>query len=476
MKNFYVTTTLPYVNAKPHIGFGMEIVRADVVARYKRAQGYDVFFNTGTDEHGTKIFQKAAELGIPAQQYVDEACMNFKNLKEQLNISYDKFTRTTDPEHIAAAQEFWKRCNDAGFIYKKKYSGLYCVGCEMFIPEKDLVNGECPMHPGRKLEYIEEENYFFKYSAFAPQLLELYKRADAFTLPASRLNEITSFVKSGLEDFSISRLASKMPWGIPVPGDSDHVMYVWFDALTNYISTLGWPNIDGNFEKFWLQGTPVQYCGKDNLQHQSARWQAMLMAAGVPASHKVIVNGFILGADGQKMSKSIGNVVDPLDIVNEYGIDAFRYMMTREIHPFEDTAFGLDKCKEIYNAHLANGLGNVVSRVMKMSETHIAAPVDVSDVIIPDEYHKAFEAYNLQAAANIIWHVVGEIDQTITDTEPFKLVKTDKEKACAIITDLVKKVHIIATMLVPFMPDTAEKILASVRDNKKPGSLFARKD
>ena len=476
MKSFYITTTLPYVNAKPHIGHAMEFVRADIVARYKRVQGFEVFFNTGTDEHGTKIYQKANELGVPVKQYVDEAALNFQNLKEQLNISYDKFTRTTDPRHISSAQEFWKRCNDAGFIYKKKYSGLYCVGCEMFIPEKDLINGECEFHPGRKLELIEEENYFFKYSAFAEKLLKLYEREDAFVVPASRLNEIRGFVKNGLEDFSISRLASKMPWGIPVPGDSEHVMYVWFDALTNYISTLGWPEISGDFEKFWSNGTPVQYCGKDNLQHQAARFQAMLLAAGVPNSYKVIVNGFVIGADGQKMSKTLGNVVDPLDIVREYGIDAFRYIVARELHPFEDTAFGFEKCKEIYNAHLANGLGNVVSRVMKMSETHIAQPVDVSDVIIPDAYHRAFDAYNLQAASNIIWETVAQIDQTITDAEPFKLVKVDKDKAVVIIADLVKKVQLIALMLAPFMPDTAEKILVAVRENKKPDSLFTRKD
>ena len=474
MKPFYITTTLPYVNSTPHVGFATELIRADVIARYKRARGFEVFFNTGTDEHGTKVFQRAVKEGKEAKQYVDEMAQNFIDLKGKLNLSFDKFIRTTDAEHIAGAQEFWKRCSDAGFIYKKKYNGTYCVGCEMFVTEKDLINGECPYHPGQKLETIEEENYFFKYSAFQNQLLKLYENSE-FVVPASRLNEIKSFVSAGLEDFSISRLKTKMPWGISVPGDADHVMYVWFDALTNYITTLGWPNNAEKFEKFWMNGTPIQYCGKDNLQHQSARWQAMLMSVGLPTSNKIVVDGFIL-ADGQKMSKSLGNVVDPIEIVNEYGTEALRYFVVRGLHPFEDSDFTKEKFKEAYNAHLANGLGNVASRVMKMAETHLDSPVAVSDVSIPVDFDNEVEKFNLQEAANGIWRVVAGIDEKIAETEPFKLVKVDKDAAVKIIAELVRELQKIALMLEPIMPETSAKILRAVEENKKPDSLFLRKE
>jgi methionyl-tRNA synthetase len=293
-KNFYITTTLPYANAKPHIGFAMEIVRADVVARYQRLLGHDVFFNTGTDEHGTKILQKAQEEGKDVMEFLDEKAANFTELADRLNIKYDRFIRTTDKDHENAAQNFWKLCDQNGYIYKKKYAGLYCVGCEMFINEKDLINGECEHHPGKKLEEIEEENYFFKYSEFQKDLLEKYSHENSekndqnkngFVIPSNRQKEISNFVESGLEDFSISRLKEKMPWGVPVPGDDEHVMYVWFDALVNYISTLGWgtnseidfsapSNLESDlFKKFWNDATVVQYCGKDNLQFQAARWQ-----------------------------------------------------------------------------------------------------------------------------------------------------------------------------------------------------------
>ncbi len=474
MKPFYITTTLPYVNSTPHVGFAMEIIRADVIARYKRAQGFEVFFNTGTDEHGTKIFQRAQKEGKEVKQFVDEVAQNYINLKSKLNLSFDKFIRTTDAEHIAGAQEFWKKCADAGYIYKKSYSGLYCVGCEMFVTEKDLVNGECPHHPGQKLETVEEENYFFKYSAFQEKLLKLYENSE-FVAPASRLNEIKSFVSAGLEDFSISRLKSKMPWGIPVPGDEEHVMYVWFDALTNYITTLGWPNDMEKFEKFWVNGTPIQYCGKDNLQQQTARWQAMLMSVDLPTSNRVVVNGFIL-ADGQKMSKSLGNVINPVEIVEEFGADALRYFVTRGLHPFEDSDFTREKFKDAYNAHLANGLGNVASRVMKMAETNISTPVDVSAVKIPDQYNAEIEKFNLQEAMNEIWKVVGAIDEKIAETEPFKLIKTDSARAVEIISGLVCELQKIGLMLAPFMPETSAKILQAVTENKKPESLFVRKE
>jgi methionyl-tRNA synthetase len=481
-KTFYITTTLPYANSKPHIGHAVEFVRADAIARFKRETGHQVFFNTGTDEHGIKIYQKAQEEGKDVMEFLNEGVEHFKNLAQKLNMSYDKFIRTTDEDHQKAAQAFWKICDDNGFIYKKEYTGLYCVGCEMFKTEKELVNMECPDHPGKKLEEISEENYFFKYSEFAEKLQELYKSNPNFVIPDSRLNEINSFVKEGLNDFSISRLKEKMPWGVEVPGDPDHVMYVWFDALVNYISTLGWPNNIENFEKFWKNGNPIQYCGKDNLQHQSARWQAMLMAAGLPTSNNIIVNGFILGEGGVKMSKTLGNVIDPVEIVDQYGTDALRYYLLRELSPYEDSSFSIDSFKGAYNANLANGIGNLTNRIMKMSEDHIENISDQDlelnlEEVASDEYMNAFSEFNLQKAGDFVWQEIAKIDSLIQEKEPFKLVKEDKDAAVEIIRDLVSKLYRVSVLMKPLLPETAEKIQKAFKENKKPSEpIFARID
>ncbi len=494
---FYITTTLPYANAKPHIGHVMEFVRADTIARYQRmnyqiqnnqeinsAKSENVFFNTGTDEHGMKIYQKAQEEGLDTQSFVDEQSKTFSDLKEVLDISYDKFIRTTDVEHIAAAQEFWKKCDERGYIYKKNYSGLYCVGCESFVNEKDLIKGECPDHPGKKPETISEENYFFKYSNFAGDLLKLYKKKDndgkSIVIPGARLNEIEKLVKNGLEDFSISRLKNKMPWGVPVPNDENHVMYVWFDALVNYISTLGWPDETGDYRKFWKGGRTVQICGKDNLQFQAARWQAMLLSVGLPPTNNILINGFVT-SNGQKMSKTVGNVVDPIDYVNKYGSEAVRYFSTRELHPSEDSDFTEEKFIEAYNANLANGIGNVVSRVLKMAETN---EVKISEYELSlkikkvwaesKKYHTLMSDFNLQKAADEVWQNIANIDNQIAETEPFKLVKKDPEKAKEIIEDLVLQVWAVAILVEPFLPKTSDKIKRAVIEGKKPESLFNR--
>ncbi|MFT5179797.1 MAG: methionyl-tRNA synthetase [Candidatus Paceibacteria bacterium] len=472
-KPFYITTTLPYVNSKPHIGFALEVVRADTVARYKRLQNFDVFFNTGTDEHGVKIHQRAEEEGIDTQAFVDGNAEHFKSLKETLNLSYDKFIRTTDEDHKKAAQEFWKLCDKNGYIYKKKYKGLYCKGCEMFITDKDLVDEYCPHHPGTKPEEVEEENYFFKYSEFGKELLSRYESDEIKVVPEFRLNELTSLIEQGLEDFSISRLKDKMPWGVSVPGDDEHVMYVWFDALVNYISTLGWP--EGDFEKYWVGGTPVQYCGKDNVIHQASRWQAMLLSVGLPTTNTVIVNGFVT-SDGVKMSKSIGNVINPVDIVNEYGTDAMRYYLIREIHPYEDSGFTTSRFKEAYNANLANGIGNLTNRILKMSEDNLDG-VEVKDVPFPSEYTKAFDEFNLQKVGDFVWKKIGDLDQKIQDEEPFKVIKEDEEKGKEIIKGLVQGLYEVALLLEPILPETSLKIRAGIKENKKPEvPLFFRKD
>ncbi|HEX7586120.1 MAG TPA: methionine--tRNA ligase, partial [Patescibacteria group bacterium] len=298
-KTFYITTTLPYVNAEPHIGFALEIIEADVQARFNRQIGNETFFNTGTDEHGLKIYRKAQELGVSPQEYVDQQAKHFLDLKKLLNLSFDNFIRTTDVRHIKAAQEFWCRCEANGDIYKKIYKVKYCVGCELEKSESDLIDGKCPVHPNLELEIIEEENYFFRFSKFQKTLLDLYKNNPDFVIPNFRFNEIKAFVERGLEDFSVSRLKDKMPWGIEVPNDPKHTMYVWFDALVNYVSAIGWPDETKKFNGWW---PVVQFAGKDNLRQQSAMWQAMLMSAKIKPSKQIFINGFI-NVEGRKMSK-----------------------------------------------------------------------------------------------------------------------------------------------------------------------------
>lgn len=465
----YITTTLPYVNASPHMGHALEFVQADALARYWRLCGEEVFFNTGADEHGQKVARKADETGINRQAYVDKYAAEFEQLKSAFNLSYDNFIRTTDEVHKLAAQEMWQRCEAAGDIYKKKYSGLYCVGCEAFKTESDLVEGKCPDHQVVP-EMVEEENYFFKLSNYQAYLLE-YLAREGSIVPDFRRQEAINFVQKGLEDLSISREKKRMDWGVEVPGDDSHVMYVWFDALTNYISTLGWPNdTEGKFEKFWLQGQILQLAGKDQIRFQSIIWQAMLKSANLKPTDTIFYHGFI-NSGGQKMSKSIGNVINPYDLVARYGTDATRYIMLRHVHPTEDSDLTWEKMDEIYTANLVNGLGNLVARVMKMAETHLEAPVQVTAVPISLGQLDKFE---FQTVMDIIWGVVQKQDEKITATEPFRLVKEDKPAAVAIIKALVNEVFSIANYLQPFMPETAAAILEAVKTNKKPENLFVR--
>ena len=461
------------------MGHALEMVRADVIARYKKLLGFEVFFNTGTDEHGQKIYQKALETGKTPEEYTDFFAGKFKTLLSLLNISSDvNFIRTTDKNHIKSAQEFWQVCNQNGYIYKKNYQVKYCVGCELEKTDSDLVDGKCPDHPNRELELRDEENYFFKFSEFQKPLLNFYDSNSGFVIPESRYKEIRNFVEGGLSDFSISRLKEKMPWGIEVPGDPNQVMYVWFDALVNYVSAIGWPDEMDKFNKWQVTtGGMVQYCGKDNLRQQTAMWQSMLMAAHLPNSKTVVIDGFVTGAGGVKMSKSLGNGIDPVELLSTYGADAMRYYVTRELHPFEDTAMTAEMFKEAYNANLANGLGNLVSRVMKMAETNLAEPVTVPEKSIPQEYFDLLEKFEIQKAVDMIWQKISEADKYIQDTTPFKLVKTDKEKGVEIIKDLVIRLYTIARMLNPVMPETSVKIKELVKNNKIPEApLFLRKD
>lgn len=478
MAKKYLTTTLPYVNADPHIGFALEIVHADALARYWRLMGHEVFFTTGTDEHGQKIAGKADEKGENRQAYVDHYAGEFLKLKETLDLSFDAFIRTTNEGHKKAAQEMWKRCLQNGDIYKKKYKGLYCVGDEMFMKESELVGGKCPNHPNMELQMIEEENYFFALSKYQGYLEEYLSR-EGVILPEWRRQEALNFVKGGLEDFSISREITRMDWGVPVPDDAEHVMYVWFDALTNYISTLGWPDdAYGNYQKYWEEGEPMQVAGKDQVRFQSVMWQAMLKSAGLPPTHRVLYHGFITSG-GQKMSKSVGNVISPFELISRYGTDATRYMLLRHVHPFEDTDITWERMDEWYNANLANGLGNLVSRVMKMAEDNLALPVTIKEQPLEEAFTKKLEHYRYDEAMDLIFTHISMGDRHIQELEPFKMLKSSNpkivEEGRVVVARLVEHIYRIAEHLVPFLPVTAEKIKKAVRENKKPETpLFQR--
>ncbi len=478
--NRYITTTLPYVNADPHIGFALEILQADALARVWRKNGDDVFFTTGTDEHGQKIFQKAEAEGKDVQAYVDHYAAEFQKLRDALALSHDAFIRTTDPLHVAAAQELWRRCAAAGDIYKKKYAGLYCVGDEAFVKESDLVDGRCPNHPNQELVTIEEENYFFRFSAYQEKLLG-YLETEGVIVPEWRRQEAVNFVENGLEDFSISRESARMNWGVPVPDDDTQVMYVWFDALTNYISTLGWPeDAEGNFKKFWEDGKALQVAGKDQVRFQSLIWQAMLMSAGVKNTDQVFYHGFITSG-GQKMSKSIGNVISPYELTSKYGTDATRYILLRHVHSTGDSDITWERLDEWYTANLVNGLGNLVARVMKLAETHLNAPVASEDnakevTLLTAAVYGALDRFEFNEALDAVWKRIGEADEYMTERAPYKGVKEEATAAQARedIAELVRRIAAVASALEPFMPSTSEAILAAVRENKKPENLFPR--
>ncbi len=461
-KKFYITTTLPYVNDEPHIGFALEIIQADVIARWHKLLGDEVVFNFGTDEHGQKIYQKALEQSRDPKDYCDEYAAKFDKLKRGLNLSYTNFIRTTDKHHINAAQEFWKRCLASGDIYKKNYKVKYCVGCELEKTDSDLENGRCPLHPNRKLEIREEENYFFKFSKYQKPLLDLYEKRSDFVVPDGKLKEIRTFVETGLEDFSVSRLKAKMPWGIDVPDDPEHVMYVWFDALINYISTLGWPEDPKNFADYW---PGIQVAGKDNLRQQSAMWQAMLLSAGLPVSKQIFIHGF-LTLDGQKISKSTGNTINPLELVDKYGTDAVRYYLLAKIHPWEDGDFSNEKFEVGYNADLANGLGNLVARVAKLAERasyQLSVVSYQSNKLDIEPIRAQLEKFRFDEAMKIIWGRISDLDRLIEEKKPWTLQLAELGE---VLKPMVEEILKIATLLLPFLPETAEKILKQFGEGK----------
>jgi len=466
-EKFYLTTAIPYANASPHIGFALELLYTDVMARYQRMLGKDVYFLTGADVHGQKMFKTAKESNIPVEELAAKNSAEFENLDDRWNITNNDFIRTSEKRHEDRAQEFWKAAEKSGDIYKKKYSGLYCVGCEAFKTEKDLVDGKCPDHH-KEPELLEEENYFFKLSKYQEPLEFLFEKNKDFVYPESRYNEMYNVLKNGLEDISISRSKDKLPWGIPVPGDKTQVMYVWFDALTNYVTALGYSEDEKLLKKYWPADAHV--IGKEINRFHSLLWPAMLMSAGLELPKNIAVHGWMT-VDGQKMSKTIGNVIDPMEIVAKYPLESVRYFLMREI-PFDnDGDYSDAKFKERFNADLANGLGNLTNRVLSMVVKYCDGKVPqveekndklikyLSDDIWPT-YRKFMDVWRFDRALETVSKFITHCDQMISDQKPWTRAKEGKmSEVSDLLYHLCESLRHIAVMIYPVMPETSEKIL-----------------
>ncbi len=470
-QTYYLTTAIPYANAEPHIGHALEFLYTDVMARYQRLLGKDVYFLTGTDEHGQKMLKTAKEMNKSVEDFAKEKSATYANLIDQWNISNNDFIRTTEDRHMRSAQEFWKRSLANGDIYKKSYTGLYCVGCESFKLETDLVDGKCPDH-NRVPETLSEENYFFKLSKYQTDIEKLFEEHPDFVYPEHRFKEMKNILKNGLEDVSISRVKEKLPWGIPVPDDDTQVMYVWFDALTNYITALGWGSADDSlFKKYWPVDAHV--IGKEINRFHSLLWPGMLMSAGVALPKQIAVHGWIT-VDGQKMSKSVGNVVDPMDLVQQYPLEAVRYFLMREIQFDNDGDFSYAKFKERYQADLANGLGNLTNRIMVMIEKYCDSVVPETttpdgDLInflaseIYPEYKKGMDLWRFDRSLEAVWKFITYCDQMISDRQPWAMMKAGKETEVKdMLHHLAEALRHIAVMIWPIMPETAERIFVQL--------------
>ena len=461
-KKFYITTAIAYVNSSPHIGFALEVIQADVLARWYRQSGYDVFYLTGTDEHGVKNYTTAKKLGIPTKKFVSIHAAEFQKLNTALNISNDYFIRTSDQKvHWPGVIKMWKLLEKKGDIYKKSYKGNYCSGCERFVTDKDLVNKKCPYHPNRNIEIVEEENYFFRLSKYQNKVQKLIENDKYKIYPKSRKNEVLSFIREGLQDISFSRTKKNLPWGIPVPNDPNQTMYVWCDALTNYLTGIGFPK--KSISKWWPAN--VHVIGKDIIRFHAIYWPAMLISAGIPVPKELFVHGFIT-SEGQKMSKSVGNVVDPFEEVKKYGVDAVRYFLLREIPSTADGDYSQKAIISRINNELANELGNLVSRSLTLIERNGGKILvgkfqlnfnvnKVQNWISKGELHKALEE---------IWRFISKTNEYIAKKQPW----TKPKDLDNILFNLAEALRWISALTYAFIPDTSEKIAKQLGLKKVP--------
>lgn len=461
MNKFYITSAIPYVNAKPHIGHALEFIQSDVIARFHRLKGYDTTYLCGSDENALKNVQAAENAKSSVQEFIDENAKAFQDLSEKLDVQFDVFQKGSSTQHHEASQKLWQLCEKAGDIYKKKYKGLYCVGCEEFKSPSDLSDtGECPEHPGKKLEEVEEENYFFALSKYQDRLLTMIETDEYKIVPNFRKNEIVSFIKSGLQDFSISRSNQRAKnWGVPVPGDETQRMYVWFDALNIYQSGIGFGWDEASYTKWWP--ADVHVVGKGIIRFHAVYWPAILLSANLDLPKKLLVHEYFT-VNGQKMSKTVGNVVDPRDIIATYGTDALRYYCLAKISPFADGDFSEEKLKESYNSDLANGLGNLVARVAKLAER---SGVDFSEISqkFDAKIEEKLASYKFNEAMEHLWGEIREADKLINEKQPWKLEGTELEE---VLRNLVNRIRHVAFNLQPFLPQTAVKVLDQLKGGK----------
>ncbi len=451
-REIYITTAIPYVNGKPHIGHAMDYCLADVCARYHRLLKDNVKFQAGTDEHGGKIFQKAKELGVSVQTYVDNNSDEFRGFINELNVSNTDFIRTTDEEHVRRVQEIWQRLEN--HIYKAKYEGWYCTGCERFITDKEYEEngGVCPDHQ-KPYEKLSEENYYFRIGDFKEQIREAIESEAMVILPDFRKKEILRLLEDS-PDVSISRPKSQLEWGVPVPGDDEQVMYVWIDALSNYITVLGYPDND-EWRKWWP--ATVQVVGKDILRFHAIIWPAMLLGLGLELPKTILSHGMVL-SNGQKMSKSIGNVVDPIEVLDKHGVDAFRYYFLRHIDTFADSDYTNEKFEMAYSNELANDLGNLVQRVATLAHKNNIV-IDDNMPTLPEEYCALMDKYDYSKAFDYVWEKIQGLNRQIDETKPWSLAKQgEKEKLDECMKRLIDGILRVSLMLSPFIPGTAEKI------------------
>ena len=482
-KKFYISTALPYVNEKPHCGFALEIIQADVIARYRRLLGENVFFLTGTDENSLKNVQAAEKERISVKKLVDRNAKKFYELKGALNLTFDNFIRTTETRHIKGAQKLWEACQKD--IYKKKYRGLYCVGCEEFYKGNELVNGLCPEHK-TKPELVEEENYFFRLSRYQDHLKKIIENNEVKIIPETRKNEVLSFINSGLEDICISRSAERAKgWGINVPGDPTQKIWVWLEALSNYVNALEYAENSKKFQEWWQKNeNKLHIVGKGILRFHGIYWIVFLLSAKLALPKTIFVHGY-LTSGGQKMSKSLGNVIDPFKLVKKYGTDAVRYFLLREIPPTEDGDFTYEKFEQRYNADLAGGLGNLAARVITLAQKlkikNQRLKTQIKNKKIKQEidrtwqkYKKALGEFKFNEALIAIWDLISFCDKYIEKERPWSFDPAqDKEKINKVIGDLLFALSEIAKLLEPFLPETSGKILKQLK-TKKSEPLFPR--